>query len=307
MSILKNINNDLYNAKYNGGKQKDINEQWNKIKNNYKLLSEAVSLAENKEGKKDKVKALTICDFILTNYDDVSKLAYQDLINLIYSNEQIARTVVHGNNNGGISLLLMTLWNPNLRLTEEQKTFAVKEANNKIGTTKYYEQRELRSQELDKNGITDDNIMAIDIDGKTQLMGAKSAQLYYDDLFYLLSDTQAHGFGEFDIRYYILKNYNWSFEEKKKLVFDFYANDEVWNKILEQFEVEIINDPVNYSEDDSCWMEKNELYNYTYDNLMQQYFDIDTAERIWNEIEFCRQMHTIRPQYCENKKDSKSL
>ena len=43
-------------------------------------------------------------------------------------------------------------------------------------------------------------------------------------MFACLSDEQAHGVGEYDIRYYILKNPNWSVEEKQKLIYDFWFN-----------------------------------------------------------------------------------
>ena len=62
---------------------------------------------------------------------------YDKLVKSIYNNKDIARIVLDGYSNGGFSFLLMSLWNPTLKLTEEQKQFAVSEAMNKIGTVKY--------------------------------------------------------------------------------------------------------------------------------------------------------------------------
>lgn len=74
---------------------------------------------------------------MLMNYNFVDEVAYKKLISSIYTNKDIARIVINGASNGGYSFLLMSLWNHNLKLTEEQKAFAVNEAMNKIGTTSW--------------------------------------------------------------------------------------------------------------------------------------------------------------------------
>lgn len=108
-----------------------------KIKDNRELLNWSIKKTKDKFGERDLVNGLAICDNILVDYNGVDKDIYQELVNLIYSNEQIARIVQDGYNNGGFSYLLMTLWNPNLKLTDEQKAFAVDEAMNKMGTVRH--------------------------------------------------------------------------------------------------------------------------------------------------------------------------
>ena len=167
----------------------------------------------------------------------------------------------------------MSLFNPNLKLTEEQKAFAVDEAMNKLGTTRC-------------QGMETDN--------------------YLQRLLQITSTKQAHGVGTFDIRYYILKNSNWTLEEKQKLVMDFWYDNEAYDECLNTWEWGIINDNANYKDNMIPSLNRDNLYEYTYDNLLDLYKKEKIATRIWNEIEFCRLMHKIRPQSwkleCKSKK-----
>lgn len=36
--------------------------------------------------------------------------------------------------------------------------------------------------------------------------------------------------------------------------------------------------------------------NYSYDELLKFYGDKNTTDRIYSEIQFCKQMHNLRPQ-----------
>jgi len=235
MEDFKKIDDKLYYAKYCDKNVDNAEEIWNSIKNNRELLEWAIKPTKDKFGERELVNGLAICEDILINYACVDKEIYQKLVDLIYSNKQIARIVLNGYSNGGYSYLLMTLFNPNLKLTKEQKRFAVEEAMNKIGTTKYKKSEKKYSKELEKNGITDDITTIIDIDGSINPIGAKAKGLYINFLFSKLSDTQAHGRGEFDIRYWILKNSNWTMKEKEKLINDFWENDEAYDEILDQW------------------------------------------------------------------------
>jgi hypothetical protein len=47
-------------------------------------------------------------------------------------------------------------------------------------------------------------------------------------------------------------------------------------------------------------LDKSELYYYTLDDLIKIYNNVDTAKYIYDEIEFCRLMHKIRPQQWES-------
>ena len=100
---------------------------------------------------------------------------------------------MNGASNGGYSFLLMSLWNHNLKLTEEQKAFVVSEAMNKIGTTRWQQSEEEFSKKLDDMGISDDNITFINIDGYINPIGQKSGLQYMNYMFSTLSQTQAHG------------------------------------------------------------------------------------------------------------------
>lgn len=243
MFDIEKIDIALYKSIYGKPIVGDYNEIWSKIKSNPEILREAVQVKRDRFDENDIVRGLTICDSMLMNYDSVDKVAYKNLIDSIYTNTDIARTAMDVDSNGSYSFLLMSLWNHSLRLTEEQKAFAVNEAMNKSGTT--------------------------------------------------------HGTGEYDIRYQILRNDNWSLEEKQKLIMDFWSHDETYDEFLEQWEWGVINDSVNFKDNPLSQLDKNNLYEYSYEILLKFYGDKETTDRIWDEIRFCKQMHQLRPQQWE--------
>lgn len=266
------LDNELYNSIYVFPRIGDYKEVWSRIRSNKEVLREAVQVTKDKFGERDIVKGLSIAEFILLDYDNIDLDIYNDLINTIYSNIDIARIVLDGASNGGNSFLLMSLFNPNLKLTEEQKAFAVNEAMNKLGTTRYSE---------------------IKIDN------------YFQRLLQITSTKQAHGVGAFDIRYYILKNSNWSLEEKRKLVMNFWYDNKVYIEYLEAWEWNIINDYANYKGNPVSQFNMDYLYKYSYNDLLLFYKDEGTTTKIWNEIEFCKLMHKLRPQMRELEYKSK--
>ncbi|MDO4376925.1 MAG: hypothetical protein Q4C38_02150 [bacterium] len=299
MFDTEKLDDALYKSIYGITRVGDYNEIWSRIKSNPEVLREAVQVKRDKFDEHDIVKGLTICDSMLIDYNSVDEVAYNNLINSIYTNTDIARIVINGASNGGYSFLLMSLWNHNLKLTEEQKNFAVNEAMNKIGTTRWQQSEEDFSKKLDDMGISDNNTTFINIDGCINPIGQKSSSQYMNYMFFILSQTQVHGTGEFDIRYYILRNPNWSLDEKQKLIMDFWCDDETYDEYLEQWEWEIINDSANFKDNHVFQLEKFDLYEYSYETLLKIYGDKETTDRIWSKIQFCKQMHKLRPQQWE--------
>lgn len=299
MFDTEKLDDALYKSIYGITRVGDYNEIWSRIKSNPEVLREAVQVKRDKFDEHDIVKGLTICDSMLIDYNSVDEVAYNNLINSIYTNTDIARIVINGASNGGYSFLLMSLWNHNLKLTEEQKNFAVNEAMNKIGTTRWQQSEEDFSKKLDDMGISDNNTTFINIDGCINPIGQKSSSQYMNYMFFILSQTQVQGTGEFDIRYYILRNPNWSLDEKQKLIMDFWCDDETYDEYLEQWEWEIINDSANFKDNHVFQLEKFDLYEYSYETLLKIYGDKETTDRIWSKIQFCKQMHKLRPQQWE--------
>ena len=296
MIDIEKIDDTLYKSIYGIPRVGDYNEIWSRIKSNSEVLREAVRVKRDKLTEHDMVKGLAICDSMLIDYSSVDEVAYNNLINSIYHNIDVARIVVDGASNGGYSFLLMSLWNHNLKLTEEQKNFAVNEAMNKIGTTRWQQSETEFSKKLDEMGISDNDTTFINIDGCINPIVQKSGSQCMSYMFSTLNQTQAHGIGEFDIRYYILRNPNWSLDEKQKLIMAFCCDDETYEKYLEQWEWEIINDPANFKGTLVSQLEKNDLYEYSYEILLKFYSDKETTDRIWDEIQFCKQMRELRPQ-----------
>ncbi len=246
MENIEKLDNELYQAMYGIPQSGDPDSMWAGIKNNPNILREAVKVKKDKWNEKDIVTGLTIASAMLIDYKEVDQVAYSELLSNIYSKIDIARIVVGDNSNSRYSFLLMSLWNHNFKLTEEQKAFAVNEAMRKFGAT-----------------------------------------------------SNVHGVGAFDIRYHILRNPNWTLQEKQKLLMDFYT-DADYDDCLEQWELGIVNDFSYYKGLELPTHNEYELlHEYSYGMLLKHYGSEDTANRIWSEIQFCKQMHQLRPTQLE--------
>lgn len=298
MKKIDVLENELYGCIYTIPRLKNYDKIWSKISSDKEILKEAITITRDKFDERDTVVAPTICDSILFNHEEVDRDIYETLVKAIYSNRDIARTVMDGASNGGNSFLLMTLWNQNLKLTEEQKAFAVDEAMNRIGTVRYQNNRDEYNKALKNKGINDK--MTINIPDTNIPIGLETYYMRINYLASLLSTTQAHGKGEFDIRFWILRSPNWSTSEKEKLVHDFWYDEEDFKTCLIEWESAIINDPVNFK-DSEFLFETFDIYECTYQTLLEFYKDKETADRIWDEIEFCKTMRKLRE--VSNKKE----
>ncbi|MBQ2946815.1 MAG: hypothetical protein IJE04_03075 [Bacilli bacterium] len=298
---IEKIDNELYTSIYGKPKRGNAEEIWNRIKNDKGILREAVKVVRDKFNERDIVKGLTICDIMLSDYKEIDKEAYDSLIETVYSNEDVARIVMCGASNGGFSYLLMSLFNHGVVLTQSQKDFAANEAMNKIGTTRYLEYKQKYFKKLDDMGVTDNNQTHLDIDGSINPIGKRTASIYMSYIFDSMDRRQAHGTGDFDIRYHILRNPNWTREEKQKLVMDFWYNDEEYKEYLNGWEWGIVNDEANYKNDIIPLFPIECLYDVKYETLLKFYGDKETTDRIWEEIKFCELIRELRPPKYEDE------
>ena len=289
---INKLDDELYQVRYH---QKDFSkrqELWDTIKKNKKLLELSTRITKDKFGERDTFLSTAIVECILIDYENVDKELYQSLVDKIYSNTELARIVLDGASNGGYSFLLYTLFNDSLELTDEQKAFVLEEAMNKVGTTKYNEQIDDYEQELDRKDITDDiDVIAPEIG----LIGAKTWNIYMAGMFASMNPNQAHGTGEFDVRYHILKNHNFA-NKIEKLVYDFFADDADYDRIIDYWEWNIVNlalreednEPMVYV-DEVLFISDKEVY----DRLPHE-----QAIEVIAEINFIKRLHEIRePKY----------
>lgn len=299
------IENKLYASLYGIPRNGNHDEIWEEIKNNKELLKWAITKIRDKFDERDIVNGLTICDNILIDYNNIDKDIYQELINLIYSNKDIARIVLDGASNGGYSYLLMALWNYDFKLTDSQKEFAVNEAMNKIGTTQYKMKELEYSKKLDDEGISDNDTVLINLDGSVNPIGKKTGCEYVNYMFNIMSDTQAHGRGEFDIRYHILRNSNWSLEEKKKLIYDFWYDEIEYSECLDAWKWNILNEVYRY--DSLGEFDADYMYEYKYDDYLYLIGDKHVVDNIWEEILFCKLMESLRQMTYEEERIKKLI
>lgn len=212
------------------------NISWEEIRENASLLLAAMEL---EEGREDgfAVKEPEVCAHILKDYDNVDKNVYSRLINLIYSNEKVANSLLYYENEK-YSFLYMSLLNRLFGLTEMQKAYAVQEA-------KY--------------------------------------------------NRMNHGGRVCDIRYQILKNPNWEKDEKKKLIYDFYEDEYDFMLHVDEFERNVLRHPANFQNSIVSLMQQDRLYDYSLPDLEKMYQNSDVAKEVFDEINFCRMLHQVRP------------
>ena len=234
----------------------DKTEIFELLKQNPSVFDEAVEIEKDKYGD-DTVRYLALCDVLLTSKELASLNidAYNRLVHSIYTNKDIARSYFGALNlyREAFSFLLETLWNYDLKLTDEQKSFAVDEAMNKRGTTR-------NPKGFDFIGLKD-------------------------------SKSQIHGIGVFDIRYAILTNPNWTIDEKEKLTSEFYSDVEQLKYNLNEWELDVINTQANVEKYNP--VTTYGLYNYTYDDLKNIFNNENDLNEMWQGISFCRMIKSF--------------
>lgn len=236
MTEFETIEHEFYEACYPcaNSKPRDKRAMWKEIKKNKELLKWAIGVYKEKWNN-DFLRATTICEFILSNYDSIDKEIYDELVKVIYTYTDIARCKTPSN----FSYLEMTLWNPNLKLTNEQKQYVLDE---------------FRSQASYTNGTY-----------------------------------------EFGLRYWILRNSNWTEDEKYKLVYEFYDDEESYQDIFESWEYDILNSDSLNQQSFCSSIDLDYIYDYTDEQLMKLCRSEDNFKEIKELIEFCRLMKKLRP------------
>jgi hypothetical protein len=294
------LDNEMHKAVYIDHRYDRLLELWSKIKDNTEILKASIEVTRDKFDEKDMFVANFIVEQILINYKDVDYNVYQSLVDKLYGNTDLARIVLDGYSNGGYSFLLMTLWNPNLTLTQKQKEFVIDEAMNKIGTTRYHQLMNDYRVKLKTDPRTkDDQTVIMEFGGVSTPVGIQAAHQWWVSQNYSLSDTQAHGVGAFDIRYWILRNNNFSDEEGKHLIHEFFPDKDCWNEILNELEWGIVNeDDATIGIDDVLFIDDSEVI---------ERLGLERGQQIIEEISFVRKLHDFRPAEWEEEIEPKVM
>lgn len=130
MVDIKKIDMELYARRKGGINSREFIDYWDQIKNNVEILNEAIEVVNNKYDSGMVFKGPVIVDCILADYENLDQRIYKRLIKIIYSIPEIARTKVFNDSTVGISYLVKSLANKNLKLNAKQKNFVYREALN---------------------------------------------------------------------------------------------------------------------------------------------------------------------------------
>ncbi len=257
MANIKTINFELFKSIHLDGDGIKYLKLWNQIKYDRSILKEAISVEKGKNNQ-DYIKYPVIAESMLINSTDVDQTSYDELIELVFSNSAVARTYIDGKKKGCFSFLLIALWNKKLELTKEQKGFAVIEAIKKIQEDIIQEYPYAKELNIDLS--------------KTAIV---------------------HGISPYDLRYYILKNDNWTYLEKVDLISKFWKTDEEFKEYIETLENEILSKIGNSGRRFSDNILQNIIYAYSYYDLLEITNNEALTKELLKEIVFCRHLHDL--------------
>ena len=261
---IEQLDKQLYKYWYFVPRENEVKKIWDYILINPKLQKEAITIVKD-TNELNTVKAPTICHRMLMYYQNVNTEIYQELIQEIYSDIDIARTAVEGDKiSGGLSFLLLSLKNNSLKLTEAQKAYAVDEALNKGDSKRSQEQILAFKKELEKNNINDFQADP----SKLTITEKMRLNLQYC-MNKIALNSNIHGYTPFDIRYYILKNPNWTIEEKKSLIKEFWYSEEIFQDYLNAWEETVFDSIYTFTELCEDETTKEELLSLEYDQLLK--------------------------------------
>lgn len=270
---------------------------WNLLKDKQEVLEWAIQ-TEKYKGR-DVFCGTTICDYILRDYENTNQEIYTKLAKQVLSNVDL----IH-RGPGGVSFLYLVVSNKDFPLTEKEKETVLSEAMKMYRTT-MWKQTELEFEKrLEEKGFDDNKTVVAEFGGQSQPVGAKSFWQYMYAVYG--ASHLNHGYTPYDIRYRILKNNNWSKEEKAKFINDFWAEQDEYDDVLEQLEWGIVNDDANFFEIDkegNHLIEIDNIYDLTKDDILNLFASQGKsqkeAESLIEEIELCRYMHEVRPMQWE--------
>ena len=186
MNYLKNIflNKD----------KKKIQETWEKIKLNNKILEYAIKV------DKYSFKSNIITEKILKDVDLYNTKVYNELVDIIYSNRQIASIKVNKTTN--TTFMMVSLTNENLKLTSIQKEFLILEAENSLYSQKFYKNNKNITDNQHGYGLYDLRLLILYNNSFSLTEKANLIERFYPDD---------------EIKHSILKEIEWSIIKKLNL------------------------------------------------------------------------------------------
>ncbi len=126
MKKVKKINNELLEAYKKLPMDSGVYELWDSIRNDNEVLNEASDVLVDESGKSN-IESIIITSLMLEDSLNDRHYEYMDayikLVRAIYSEKDIANTLIYGNKS--VTYLLATLFNEYITLTIEEKEFAV--------------------------------------------------------------------------------------------------------------------------------------------------------------------------------------
>lgn len=107
---------------------------------------------------------------------------------------------------------------------------------------------------------------------------------------------------DINLLYFVLKNSNWSFGEKQRIINEKFEEDDDFDEFIYDLKKDIINCNENFV---GCFAVIEDIYDmnlYTLEQLIKLYKNRQVAEYIYGEIHFCKYLQDLR--YLERTMDN---
>lgn len=263
-NLINDIDNSIYRLEYIEKNYDELQKLWDSIKKDDILLLEASEIIKDKFEERNVFASNCIAELILKFPEEVNRGVYEEVVNKIYDNDDLAQIVVGGYHsitkdgynsfgsysNNNLPFLLYTLTNKKLKLSDNQKNKVYN-----LALDQYFTER-------------------------TKEFGG----IYY------LSAKNGCGIFPYDIRYWVLKNNNWSEEEKEQIIYQFYSKEELYVKLLDSIEFNIQEmynlEGIIIPKDEISYMKDHEI-----EELIS---DEEVKKEITDETHFVKSLKRLR-------------
>lgn len=101
--------------------------------------------------------------------------------------------------------------------------------------------------------------------------------------------------GGFGIYYWILRNSNWSIEEKLEFLYKFYPDDEDYDETLGIWHDDVLEEAQNCLKEYCYELDEMDLCDCTYEDLLSFLNNKEAADKVLELLEFFKLMITLRP------------
>ena len=126
------------------------------------------------------------------------------------------------------------------------------------------------------------------------ILGSKTLFIDKDKKKVFEKEAEEQQNGPYDMRYWILRNPNWSLTEKQNLIGRFWNEIGSFKEFIEEIERDLYRNIISYGTYTSDNFELDKMYKYSLEDLTELYQDKNLANSIMTELDFIRRLRLMQ-------------